>query len=80
MSYIVFAVMFVVMLGAYYILTNLVLAIWVPTKVNQKWVEVLRQPYILWSQPIIKWVVPIWLALSLIYIISLAAKTLIGVA
>jgi len=51
-----------------------------PTKVKRKWIEVLEQPQISWSHPIIKWIVPIWLALSLIYLISLAVKSLIGVA
>ena len=56
-------------LWAYYVLTNLAIAVWAPTKANKKWLEVLDQSVVRYFSPFIKWIVPICLILVLINLV-----------
>jgi hypothetical protein len=64
-------------LWAYYVFTNLAIAIWAPAKVNKKWIEILQQPIVHYFRPFIKWIVPFCLILILMNLVLQAVVILL---
>jgi hypothetical protein len=71
--YLVFAGGIALSLLAYYVFTNLAIAIWVPAKANEKWLAILEQPIVLYFRPLIKWIVPLCLILIFINLVLQSA-------
>jgi hypothetical protein len=56
-------------LWAYYVFTNLAIAVWAPAKVNKKWQDILEIPIVQYFRPFIKWIIPLCLILVLINLV-----------
>jgi len=53
----------------YYVFTNLAIAVWFPTKTNEKWLRTLEHPIVQYWRPFIKWIIPLCLILIIITLV-----------
>jgi len=70
-------VMFSFIGSAYYLMAKISYAVWFPNRVGGKWTNIAEYPPVQLFLPLFKWVIPVWLALSLFYILAATAEYLL---
>ena len=58
----------------YYLLFGISIAIWFPGRAKPKWIAQAESPPIQIVYPVFKWLVPIWLILLPIYVVTQVLK------
>jgi hypothetical protein len=66
-----------IIVGAYYFLLAISIAIWLPSKAKPQWLSMVQSPGIRVSYSFFKWIAPGWLILSAIYLILLVIKLIL---